>query len=301
MPTPFRKRLFRLSLWMVSLFVVLFLFRLLYGFYGMRTDETGFASQSGGDFFGMLQNQRKNYASEKFSNTYSNGPSTPPSQTGSASSQKYEKTATVQSKTLHFEEDEALIRKTAAAFNAPIQYEQGQGKKGNRELYLSIGITPSSFDTLYLAVQKIGLLRSTTITKTDKTNEYRQLNAKKASLEKILGSLNDLKNKGGAISDFVELNEKILEKETLLQELGVDLGNYNTENEFCTLRFSLFEGTPGTKIGLFYRVKIALEWSLKYYAVTMIALVCVVIAAFFLLQVLDKLKVISAVTGKLKD
>lgn len=61
------------------------------------------------------------------------------------------------------------------------------------------------------------------ITKVDKTNEYRQLNAKKASLEKTLASLNDLKNKGGAISDFVSLHEKILEIETQIQELGVDL------------------------------------------------------------------------------
>src|SRR5882757_449953 len=59
------------------------------------------------------------------------------------------------------------------------------------------------------------------------------------SLQATLSSLNDLKKKNGAVGDFVTLHDKILEIETQLQILGVDLGNFNTENEFCTLHFSL--------------------------------------------------------------
>jgi hypothetical protein len=294
MQTNFSKKIRKISLLLGSLFVLLFLFRLSYGYWGARTGGGEYEGNS--DFFSNLSSLRKNYASEKVKNT-----TLSPGQENFSTSQKYEKTATVRSKSLHFEEDEALIRKTASSFNAPIQYEQDLGKKGSRELYLSIGVTPSQFDSFYHAVQQIGDLRSTTITKIDKTNEYRQLNAKQASLEKTLASLNELKSKGGAISDFVRLHEKILEIETQIQELGVDLGNYNTENEFCTLRFSLYEGSPGQKMGLFHRVKIALEWTIQYYVLLVAALAGVLACAFLGLLVMDRLKILSAIVARIRE
>jgi len=294
MPTHFSRKIRRISFYLGSLFVLLFIFRLLYGYWGVRTVEG--QTEVSNDYFSNLHNLRKNYASEKIANI-----SLPSSPSDFSSSQKYEKTATVQAKSLHFEEDEAQIRKTAASFNAPVQYEKGLGIKGNRQLYLSIGVTPSLFDSFYHAVRQVGELRSTTITKIDKTNEYRQLNAKKASLEKTLASLNDLKNKGGAINDYISLHEKILEIETQIQELGVDLGNYNTENEFCTLRFSLYEGSPGVKMGTFHRVKIALEWTIQYYAMLIAALAAALVFAFFLLLILDKLKVFQAIVARTRE
>ena len=122
-----------------------------------------------------------------------------------------------------------------------------------------------------------------------------------ASLEKTLASLNDLKSKGGAISDFVRLHEKILEIETQIQELGVDLGNYNTENEFCTLRFSLYEGSPGRKMGFFHRAKIALEWTLQYYALLVVGLAGVLICGYLLVLILDKLKIFSAIVARIRE
>jgi len=298
-----RKRILRVSLGFGGLFVALFLFRLLYGYYGATTYEDGYAE--GSNYFDNITNLRKNYASEKLLGQAGNSGNT--GNTGGqvpadfSATQKYEKTATVRSKTEHFEEDEALIRKKTESFNGSIQYEQSLGKKGNRELHLSIGVKPAAFDSFYRVVQGIGELRSTVISKVDKTNEYRQLNAKKASLEKTLGSLNELKNKGGAISDFVQLHDKILEVETQLQELGVDLGNYNTENEFCTLRFSLFEGAAKREASLFQRVKTALEWTIRYYALSIFTLAGVLVCAFLLLLILDRMKILAAVVGKLKD
>jgi len=294
MQISFKRKLRKISLLLGSLFVLLFLFRLFYGYSVGTTTEGGYEVNN--DFFSSLQNLRKNYASEKLNN---NGLS--PDHGNFSTTQKYEKTATVRSRTLHFEDDEALIRKTAVSFNAPIQYEQGMGKKGNRELNLSIGVTPSSFDSIYRTVQQIGDLRSTSITKIDKTNEYRQLNAKKASLEKTLASLNELKNKGGAISDFVGLHEKILGIETQIQELGVDLGNYNTENEFCTLRFSLVEGSPRQKISGFQRIRIALEWTIKYYAVLVLSMTAVLLCSFLLLLILERLKIFSAILTRIRE
>jgi uncharacterized protein YfcZ (UPF0381/DUF406 family) len=297
MPINSRKRILRNSFWFAGLFVALFIFRFLYGYYGAAANSNDYVN--GSNFFDNLSNLRKNYASEKISNNARNA-----EVQGSgdlSNTQKYEKTATVSSKTAHFEEDESLIRKTTESFDGSIQYEQSQGRKGGRELYLSIGVKPSSFDSFYRMVQGVGELRSTMITKVDKTNEYRQLNAKKASLEKTLNSLNDLKSKGGAISDFVSLHDKILEVETQLQQLGVDLGNYNTENEFCTLRFSLLEGTAIRKASFYQRIKITLEWTIKYYAVSILALAGVLVCSFLLLLITDRLKILSAVVSRLKE
>jgi hypothetical protein len=292
------KRILHTSYWFAGLFAVLFLFRLLYGYYGETVNIGG--NESGDLFFSSLNNLRKNYASEKISNAISAAASNQPADV--FNTQKYEKTATVSAKTAQFEEDDSLIRRITTDFDGSIQYEQSMGKKGNRELYLSIGVKPASFDSFYRAVQGIGNIRSTAITKIDKTNEYRQLNAKKASLEKILGSLNDLKNKGGAISDFIQLHDKILEVESQLQELGVDLGNYNTENEFCTLRYSLYEGgVAKSGTSFLQRVKIALEWTIKYFAVSVVAVAGGLICSFFLLLIIDRLKILAAVVARLRE
>jgi hypothetical protein len=295
-----RKKLTRIVLVFGLFFVALFVFRLLYGYYGATNYAHGF--EEGSSFFNNLTNLRKNYASEKLTNFNNSGtanPALPQDNTGAT--QKYEKTATVSCKTSHFEEDEALIRKAIVSFNGSIQYEQSLGKKGSRQVYLSVGVKPAIFDSFYRSVQSIGELRSTVITKVDKTNEYRQLNAKIASLKNTLSSLDDLKNRSGAVGDFVQLHDKILEIETQLQELGVQLGDFNTENEFCTLRFSLLEGAAITKTNLYQRIKIALEWTIKYYVLSVVGLASVLVIAFILILLIDRLKLVPALLSRLKD
>jgi hypothetical protein len=83
--------------------------------------------------------------------------------------------------------------------------------------------------------------------------------------------------------------------------LGVDLGNFNTENEFCTLRFSLFEGTHNKAVSLYQRVMVALEWTIKYYAGAIFILAGILLCSFLLLLVIDRLKILSAVVAKLKE
>jgi hypothetical protein len=99
----------------------------------------------------------------------------------------------------------------------------------------------------------------------------------------------------------VGLHEKILSVETQLQELGVDLGNYNTENEFCTLRFSLYEGAERKQANFYQRVKIALEWTIKYYAISIVTLAGVLFCAFFLLLILDRMKILASVVSKFRE
>lgn len=289
----FRSRFWKLSKWSAGLFILLFSFRILYGYVAADSASRNDYSDN---FFGSIDNLRKNYASEKISikGDIQSAPNM-------ASSQKFEKTASIKAKTSEFDKDENLIKAKTKSYNAIIQYEQNLGQKGNRQIHLLIGINPAKFEDFYVELQKIGVLKDTEITKVDKTNEYRQLNAKKISIEKMLQSLTELKSKGGQIADFISLNDKILEVEEQLQGLGVELGNFNTENEFCTVRFSMYEGATEKSISFIHRTKVALEWSIKYFAIIAITSLFILIAIFVLLTIIDKLKIITAVNNKLNE
>ena len=66
-------------------------------------------------------------------------------QANSASNQKFEKTASIKSKSSEFEADEKGIKEKTKAYNAVIQYEQNLGQKGNRQIHLLIGVNPEKF------------------------------------------------------------------------------------------------------------------------------------------------------------
>lgn len=293
MKQTFRQRFWTLGKWFGGLFLVMLIFRIIYGY--VSTDLSG-GMEVSNDFFSSVDNLRKNYASEKKLMKSDIG-----QQANFASSQKYEKTATVKSKTSQFETDANNIKTETQHFGGVIQYEQNTGNKGNREMHLMIGINPSLFDSFYVKIQDIGVIKSTEITKIDKTNEYRQLNAKKASYEKNLASLNELKSRSGAISDYISLHDKILEIETQMQELGVELGNFDAENEFCTIKFSLYEGATEKKISFISRIKIALEWTIKYYAIFICSLLAMACAVFILLLIIEKMNILKTISSKLDN
>jgi hypothetical protein len=270
----------------------MFLFRLLYGYV---EKDAGRGSFYASDFFSS-RDMRKNYASEKIKmNDHVLHES------NLASNQKFEKTAKVKTKTSEFEKDEKNVKTQTKAFNAIIQYEQNEGQKGNRELHLLIGVNPTLFDSFYVQIQKIGSIKELEITKIDKTNEYKQLNAKKKSIENTLASLKELKSKGGQITDFVALNDKILEVEEKLQELGVELGNFDAENEFCSIKFSMYEGATEKDISLIHRVKVAFEWAVKYFAILSFILLIMTITIFVILLIIDRLQIISAISKKVHE
>lgn len=292
--TTLKTRFWKTSRWFTGLFVLLFIFRLLYGY--VETDTT-ISNDYSDNFFSSIDNLRKNYASEKIAMKGSSVQLA----ANIASSQKYEKTASLKIKTSEFETDEKLVKEKSKAFNAVIQYEQNLGQKGNRQIHLLIGVNPALFDSLYGELKKIGVLKATEVTKVDKTNEYRQLNAKKASIEKTLQSLNDLKSKGGQIADFVALNDKILEIEEKAQALGVELGNFDTENEFCTVKLSMYEGATEKNISFIHRIKVSLEWTIKYFAIIVATTLTLTVTIFVLLLIVDKLKIITVLNNKLNE
>lgn len=271
---------------LTGLFVVLFLARLAYGYTLKNKMESDFQS---GSFFENQSDLRRNYASEKSFKSADAAPPPPPGSSAQAA-QKYEKTATLNARTDAFESDEAALRHTTESFQSIIQYEQKTGNPGNRTLHLMIGVRPELFDSFYVAAQRIGHIYVNSITKVDKTTEFRELNAQKASLEKALASLTDLKNRAGSISDLVGLHDKILEIENRMKELGVELGNFSAENEFCTVRFSLYENAAARAISFAHRLFVAFTWTVQYYLLLLIALLLALATSWLVLVVVEKTK-----------
>ena len=95
----------------------------------------------------------------------------------------------------------------------------------------------------------------------------------------------------------MDLENRILEIEQQLQGLGVSLGDFDDENEFCTVQFSLLEGKE-IKIGLMQRIKVALEWTVIIYLRIMATLFFLTLFAYLLLLGIEKLKVLEKIINK---
>ncbi|WP_346880731.1 DUF4349 domain-containing protein [uncultured Algibacter sp.] len=292
MKKPLKKRLKRGVFYLIIIFLVLFIFRLIYGYSEYPTHATNQSTS----IFQDISSSRVNYASKKYKiNTGANN-----AQSFVDVDQKYEKIATVNTRSSVFEKEKKQLDVELKNQEAIIQFEQNSGKKGNRKLQLIIGVQPEKFDDLYQALTKIGKIQSKEITKKDKTNEYKQLNAKKESLLKIRTSLIELKSKGGKIEEYIELENRILSIEEELQGLGVQLGNYDEENEFCTIKFSLLERAE-YKISVMHRVKVALEWTLKTYLQAILVFLFMAGFAYVCLLILEKLNVFKSIIKKMDN
>ena len=292
MKQTFKKKLKKGIFYLILLFIVLFVFRLIYGY----SEYSNSNIQESDSFFQEITSSRVNYASKKYKiNTVSNN-----APAVINVDQKYEKIATVNTKSSKFEREKELLDKEIKRQGAIIQFEQNSGNKGYRKLQLLIGVQPEKFDVLYDSLSKIGKIQSKEITKKDKTNEYKQLNAKKESLLKTRTSLIELKSKGGKIEEYIDLENRILSIEEELQGLGVQLGNYDEENEFCTIKFSLIEGTEN-KISLMHRIKVALDWTVSTYLQLMVALFFITGFVYLILLVIDKLNLFNSIIKNLDN
>ena len=287
MKQTFKKRLEKLIFWLIAIFIALFIFRLIYG-YTKTFDETPNQTQ----FFENISNSKRNYATKQYEVK-----SSTTNQSAIKFDQKYEKIAEIKTKSSNFEKEEKRSRETIKNLDALIQFEQKSGNKGYQELNLAIAVPPENFDALYNQLITIGKVQAKQITKKDKTNEYKELNAKKQSLEKIRTSLIELKSKSGRIDEYMGLENRILEIEQQLQGLGVSLGDFDYENEFCTVQFSLLEGKE-IKIGLLQRIKVALEWTVKIYLRIMTTLFFLTLFAYLLLLGIDKLNIFERIVNR---
>lgn len=292
----FRSRIKRAFVWLTSLFLVMFVFRLIYGFQTYPSHQVH-AQLTHFDSFMSGQSLRMNIASSKYEYKKLE------SEGGGSGSvhvdQKYEKIANLSCRTNAFEADETRIKSTIEENRAIIQFQQKSGNKGQQRLELQIGVQPSLFDQFIETIQENHRVGSIHITKKDKTNEYRELNSKLATLRETRESLLQLKSKGGKIEEYIQLENRILQIDEQLQGLGVQLGNFDSENEFCTVNLSLIEEIKPQKIGLVQRMKVALEWTIKYYLMTMAGLFFALGAALVFISILDKLQVFTKIRDRL--
>ena len=270
-------------------FFLFFIFRLIYGFASYPS-----SNRPGYSTGGLLSSiSVRNYASNKVVKKYYKQKQV----SKFTVDQKYERVASLINKTKTYDKDEKKLRDEIKTYNALIQFEQKMGLKGRRRLVMAIGVDPKKFDTMVSKVEKIGTVLSKKITKKDKTNEYKDLNAKKKSLMKIRNSLIALKNRGGKISEFITLENRILEVENKIQKLGVNLGEFDSENEFCTIKFTLTESRI-VGISFVHRVKVALEWAIKYYLIVTIILLIALISTLVIIVILEKLDFIPKIIKK---
>lgn len=239
-------------------FLILFVLRLIYGYMAYPVGSVDTESQiSRIDWDAYLT--RRNYASKKLKRE------TPGKTAPLAVDQKYEKVGTLSSKTSEFEADEKKVRTVIQEHNILIQFEQHSGLKGKRTLNLALGVIPEKFDQVISEARRIGTLVFIQIDKRDKTNEYKELKAKRMSLEKTREALSRLKSQGGSVEEFIKLEDRILQIENDIQAMGVRLGEFDEENEFCTVKFTLVEVRPTLPIPFSRRLKVAFEWTVKLY------------------------------------
>ncbi|MDH5681660.1 MAG: DUF4349 domain-containing protein [Spirochaetota bacterium] len=278
-------------------FVALWGLRVAYGYMVVPNQSSGSGYQD--VTVGVMGQSRgmswsgKNYASKKVTRT--TGP------VAQSVDQKYEKVATIKSQATDFKKDESNIRSLIKKHNALIQYEQKSGLKGRQYLYLAIGVHPEKFDIMYDDILKIGKVLSKRTDKSDKTNEFKELNAKKVSLFKARQSLIGLKGRGGKVEEMIRLEDRILQLEQEIQRLGVRLGEYDAENEFCTVKFTLGDKIKiaGTQISFLKRLKVAFEWTVLYYLLLIVILSIGLFLVWLALTVIEKSRfVLNALEGK---
>ena len=205
--------------------------------------------------------------------------------------QKYEKIASLVASSQQFDPDEQRTRATVKEHNALIQEEAINSDNGRRFLRLTIGVPPDHFDAIVAALKKIGVTDNFQVTKTDKTNDYLELRAKRTTLEKTRDGFIELKKQGGKIDELIKLEQETLSLEGKIQEFGVQLGQFDKVNEFCTVRFTFTENKPAgngvNHVGNFLE---SMQWAstiyLAWLGIAFAGLLCVVL----LLVLMEKSK-----------
>ena len=244
---------------LLMMFLTLLIARLLFG-YATYPDgyETRSRSYSNISDFELA---RKNYASSKSAKGSMSQSST------TAVDQKYEKVGSIANITEEYEDNEKALYDLIKAEELMIQLEQKSGLPNARKLNIALGVIPNKFDATIEQLKKIGTVRRIQIDKKDKTNEYKKLEAKRVSLQKARESLMALKQVGGEVKDMIDLTNRLLVIENDIQGLGVSLGEFDENNEFCTVKFILKEVPKAIfkKLSFTHRLHVAAVWATKIF------------------------------------
>jgi hypothetical protein len=185
---------------------------------------------------------RKNYASsKKFDGVAASQAANATFDAAAAGAQKYEKIGSLTQVSTEFEADRSKVDDLIKGNSGVVQLERATGLKGGRSLQLGIGVPPDKFDAFIESVRLVGKSIAIEVVKNDKTNEYLQLRAKRATLDKARSALEELRASGGSTEERVNVQNRLTEIEQQIQDLGVSLGEFDTQNELCTVKLTLQE------------------------------------------------------------
>lgn len=269
-----------------ALFAVLFAARLAWELTRDRTRPAPFGGLGNAEIYqsSAPAADRRNYASAKIA--VDQAPSG-----AQVVEQKYERVSQIESRTEHWDSDIAAVKLAIEGAKALVQRENSYGLPGERVLSLSLGVIPDAFDPTVETLKAIGELRSANVIKTDRTSDFRALEARRLSLEKTRDGLARLRDSGAQLSDRIDLETRILEIEGQIQELGVSLGDFSELNSFCTVHFTLREAPSGAwGPRLLDAVLSALGWTVLVYLGLGACILAALGAAALALKLADRLK-----------
>ncbi len=279
-----KKAIVRGVLWASAGFIVLLGLRLGYG-YLEHPDGRGGGARSVDDG-GGFELEKRNYASAKIARSTSTG--------ATAIDQKYERVAEVRARARAFDDDEARVRAAAAEHGGVIQLERKQGLRGQRVLHLAVGVAPGRFDAFVEAVRAVGTASYVTVDKQDRTNDFKELAAKRAVLEASRDALVALKARSGTIAELVALEDRILDVHEQIQSLGISLGEFDEVNELCTIKLTLTEqlelpAVAGTSIPVWRRLRAAVDWTVPTYLRLIGMLLCAALIGVAAVVVVERI------------
>jgi len=154
---------------------------------------------------------------------------------------QYEQIADLSARTTDFENDEKKLYGSAVKNQAIIQHEAKTGLSGRRVTSVTLGVKPENFDKTVEELSSIGTMLTPRIVKNDKTPEYKNLLAERATLEKTKENYIALRAHNASLSERLSLEQKIIEVEAQLQAQDVSLSDFTVDEGLCTVNFTLSE------------------------------------------------------------
>jgi len=263
---------------LVILYIAMFFSRMVYDFTVYDSIDTGYTTPVyySGEILAKTVN---NYASLRMD--------TAPGGAQFVLDQKYERIANIVTKTANYDADMGRFDDALKKYRAVVQIENRRGLAGSRRAEFTIGVRPDNFDEMHATLSGIGKLTSTTTTTNDKTYEYRQMLAERDTLERRMAGYEELRKHGGTIPDLLQLEEKIIEVEAQIQQQKIGLGEYSDENAFCTINYTIYEGT---EIGALRRAWNTLVWTTSTYLIIVAVLLFTAFAALLFAWCWSKFK-----------
>lgn len=180
----------------------------------------------------------------------------------------FEKTGTLNSTTVRFDSDKKKLFEVIEKHKAKVKSQSGRGLCPARSLNVAIHVKAEAFDDMVENLKGVGELDSISVAKSDRTEEFRKLFARKESLEKHEKVLLKLRESQGTVEDFIGLEEKILDIQKEILSARIQLGDFTREESFCNVSYSLSEKKQpeAPELSLKGRLLHSLVWSIINYS-----------------------------------